>query len=174
MTTSRLHAAHAAALAAALGLLVSACGSGDGGSSSNDTGDTSALVSSVSVDGTQTLADRSGKTLYTTDVEANGQIKCVDTCTTFWEPLMATAQQAQQETSRLGQTFDVVDRPDGATQLTYKGRPLYTFAQEGAGQLEGNGFTDDFQGTHFEWEAAVTDGSAAPSPSTGGGGRYGY
>jgi predicted lipoprotein with Yx(FWY)xxD motif len=174
MTTSRLHLAQAAALTAALGLLVSACGSGDGGSSSNDTSSTSALVSSVSVDGTQTLADNSGKTLYTTDVEAKGQIKCVDSCTTFWDPLMATAQQAQQASSSLGQTFDVVDRPDGGTQLAYKGLPLYTFAEEGAGELKGNGFTDDFQGTHFEWQAAGTDGSAAPSPSTGGGGRYGY
>ena len=134
----------------------------------------SGLVSMSSVDGSSTLADGSGKTLYSADVEANGQIKCVDSCTTFWQPLMATVKQAKQDSTRLGVRFGVVDRPDGETQLTLRGLPLYTFADEGAGQLTGNGFTDDFEGTHFEWSAVGTDGSVAPSPSTNGGGGYGY
>jgi predicted lipoprotein with Yx(FWY)xxD motif len=173
MTYLRLHIMRAALVVGALALLVTACGSGGGGSSSGSAGTSSGLVSTSSVDGSSTLADASGKTLYTAGVEANGQIKCVDSCTTFWQPLMATAKQAKQASTRLGETFGVVDRPEGETQLTLQGLPLYTFADEGAGQLKGNGFTDDFQGTHFEWSAAGTDGSAAPSPSTNGGG-YGY
>jgi predicted lipoprotein with Yx(FWY)xxD motif len=174
MTYLRLHIARAALVVGALALLVTACGSSGGGFSSGSGGTASGLVSTSSVDGSSTLADAAGKTLYSADVEANGQIKCVDSCTTFWQPLMATVKQAKQASTQLGETFGVVDRPDGETQLTFRGRPLYTFAEEGAGQLKGNGFTDDFQGTHFEWSAAGTDGSAAPSPSTNGGGGYGY
>ena len=51
-------------------------------------------------------------------------------------------------------------RPDGNEQLTFDGLPLYTFAEEGAGKLDGDGFADDFQGTHFEWKAARTSGSS--------------
>ena len=158
----------------ALALLVASCGSGGGGSSSATTVATSGLVSKASVDGTPVLTDRFGKTLYSADVEASGQIKCVDECTAFWDPLMATQAQARQITARLGETFGVVDRPDGATQLTLAGLPLYTFAEEGAADLNGNGFTDDFQGTHFEWAAAGTDGAASPTTPDDGGGRYGY
>jgi predicted lipoprotein with Yx(FWY)xxD motif len=175
MTESRVHVTRAAVVAGALALLVSACGSGGSDSSSGGTGSSPGLVSTTSVDGTSTFADGSGKTLYSTDVEANGQIKCVESCTTFWEPLMATAKQAAQASTQIGEKFGVVDRPDGGSQLALDGLPLYTFAGEGAGELKGNGFTDDFQGTHFEWSAAGTEGSAAPSPSSaGGGGGYGY
>jgi hypothetical protein len=54
--------------------------------------------------------------------------------------------------------------------------PLYTFAQEGAGKLQGDGFTDDFRGTHFLWQAARTSGSNTPSsgPSKPSGGGLGY
>lgn len=178
MTNSRLHLARASIGAAAIALLAAACGgSSDGGSSSGDNASSGALVSTSSVDGTATLTDAAGKTLYSTDVEANGQIKCVEACTSFWVPLMATSQQAKQASTQVGKTFATVDRPDGGTQLTYQGLPLYTFAGEGADELKGNGFTDDFQGTHFVWEAAGTEGSAPASSGDGdssGGGRYGY
>jgi predicted lipoprotein with Yx(FWY)xxD motif len=164
----------AAIVAGALGLLVSACGSGGGDSAGGATGASSALVTTTSVDGTSTLADSSGKTLYSANVEANGQIKCLDTCTTFWQPLMATAKQATQASNQIGESFGVVSRPDGGSQLALDGAPLYTFAEEGAGELKGNGFTDDFQGSHFVWSAAGTDGSAPAPSSAGGGGRYGY
>ena len=38
----------------------------------------------------------------------------------------------------------------------------WTF-EEGAGQLDGNGVTDDFDGTHFVWSAATTGASSGSS-----------
>jgi predicted lipoprotein with Yx(FWY)xxD motif len=158
-------------IGAALG--VAACGSDD------DTGATAAgassgLVSVATVDGADVLADSSGKTLYTATVEKGGKILCVDACTSFWEPILASSSDAEQAAGETDAKLGVVERPDGQSQLTVDGLPLYTFTEESAGQLEGDGFTDDFQGTHFEWEAARTSGGA-PAPSNDDpGGVYGY
>ncbi len=167
-------------LTAALGaaaLLVAACGGDDGGSDAAGGSPSGALVSVASVDGTDVLVDEEGSTLYSTPAEEGGQIHCVDACTSFWEPLLATSQEAETAASELDADLDVLARPDGDMQLTYDGLPLYTFTQEDAGELEGDGFVDDFQGTHFEWNAARAEGASADSPPAtpdGGGGGYGY
>jgi predicted lipoprotein with Yx(FWY)xxD motif len=67
----------------------------------------------------------------------------------------------------------VVRRPGGEEQLTLDGLPLYTFTEEQAGALEGDGFVDEFQGTRFEWEAARTGGGGG-APSEDGPRGYGY
>jgi predicted lipoprotein with Yx(FWY)xxD motif len=157
---------------AALG--VAACGSSNDDSGASGPGASSGLVSVANVGGTDVLADSSGKTLYSATVEKGGMIRCVDGCTSFWDPTLATSADAKKAADELGVKLGVVKRPDGDQQLTFDGRPLYTFAEESAGKLEGDGFVDDFQGTHFEWQAARTDGSSEPSPQGGGGGGYDY
>ena len=136
-------------------------------------------MSTATVDGAMTLVDGTGHTLYDTTAESAGHILCVGTCTSFWKPVAATQQQAQRASSSLGQAFSVLSRPGGGTQLAFDGHPLYTFTQEGAHQLSGNGFADQFQGTHFTWAAATVGGSTMAPPSTGstgsgngGGGGY--
>jgi predicted lipoprotein with Yx(FWY)xxD motif len=157
--------------AAALG--VAACGgSHDGSGASAASG--GALVSVAKVDGTDVLADSAGKTLYSAAVEKGGMIRCVDECTSFWDPVGASSPDAKKAAGEIDAKFGVVKRPDGASQLTFDGRPLYTFAEEGAGKLEGDGFVDDFQGTHFEWQAARTSGGAPSPGDSSGGGGYGY
>ena len=163
-----------AALAVGLAtVLLAACGGGD----DSDNGDATAaasgmgLVSVQDVDGTDVLVDSEGKTLYTADVEQDG-ILCVEACTSFWDPVGASASEADAASADLGLDLGVVSRPDGAKQLSFKGLPLYTFTEEGSGQLDGDGFVDDFQGTHFEWAAATAagaagSGSSAPDASSG-------
>jgi hypothetical protein len=43
-------------------------------------------------------------------------------------------------------------------------------------KLEGDGFVDDFQGTHFEWKAAQPSGGSSSSGSShnSSGGGYDY
>ena len=148
--------------AAALG--IAACGD-----SNNDSAATSStgLVSIAKVDGNDVLADSGGKTLYSAAVEKGGKILCVGGCTSFWKPTLATRADAKTAATQLDQKLGVVKRPDGEQQLTFDGLPLYTFAEEGAGKLQGDGFTDDFMNTRFEWQAARTSGG---SPSSSGGG----
>ena len=69
-----------------------------------------------------------------------------------------------------------ITRPDGTTQATYDGHPLYTYAGDSApGQAKGNGL--NVSGGLW-WEMTVSGAKPATSTSTsgsgGGGGGYGY
>lgn len=168
--------------AVAAGLLVlAACGSGGGTTSS--TSPTSSSGTTVTVrdaGGMTVLATSSGRTLYDSDQE-QGKVLCTSgACTAIWSPL--TVPAGQQPTAPGGVTHDLatMKRPDGTRQVTFDGRPLYTFSvDQGAGQVNGEGQSDSFDGTSFTWHAAVPTG-ATPSPSSGSstgssqGGRYGY
>jgi predicted lipoprotein with Yx(FWY)xxD motif len=162
---------------AALG--VAACGSSDDGSGASTVGSSTGIVSVAKVDGTDVLADSAGKTLYSAAVEKGGKIHCLDACVSFWHPELASSADAKKAAAELGAKLGVAKRPDGEQQLTFDGQPLYTFAEEGDGMLKGDGFVDDFQGTHFEWQAARTSGGSQstgsndPSDNAPGSG-YGY
>ena len=150
-------------------LVLAACGGGDdsGNATAANAGPSSGIVSTQDVDGMNVLADSDGRTLYSADVEKGGMIKCVDACTSFWDPVSASAKDAKSASSDLDMDFSLVKRPDGARQLAVDGQPLYRFSEEGPGKLEGDGFTDDFKGTHFEWSAATTGGGNSSSGSGG-------
>jgi predicted lipoprotein with Yx(FWY)xxD motif len=167
-------------LGATVGMLtLAACGSSSSGSSQPAAGNapaaSGAVVSVKNVDGVgQTLVDSSGKTLYFADQEAGGMIKCTGNCLSFWMPATGTAADAKSVTG-----VGVMKRSDtSADQLTFQGKPLYTFKLDtGAGKAQGNNVTDSFSGMSFTWHAATTTAAAptqAPSSSSGGGGGYGY
>jgi predicted lipoprotein with Yx(FWY)xxD motif len=150
-------------------LVVAGCGGGGNDEQSASGGASTGIVAVASVDGTKVLVDSTGRTLYSAAVEHGGQIHCVDKCTSFWKPLLATAKQAQSASAAVGQQLGVITRPDGGRQLALDGRPLYTFTEEDAGGMNGDGFVDAFKGTRFEWQAARTGGGgAAPKESSGG------
>ena len=150
-------------------LLLAACGNSNdhNGTATAATASTSSGVVSVkNVDGTDVLANSQGKTLYTADVEKGGQIVCTGSCTSIWAPAMATTKQAKSASSQLDVKLATVKRPDGGQQLTFKGMPLYSFTQEHAGELDGNGVADEFNGTHFVWTAATTGGGSGSSTTS--------
>jgi predicted lipoprotein with Yx(FWY)xxD motif len=162
-------------------LVLAACGGGDSSSGSSGSGNASTMstsggvVSVKSVDNSDVLTNSQGKTLYTADVEKGGQIMCTGGCLSFWQPADGSAAQAKTAAADLNLKIGVVKRPDGKDQLTVGGKPLYSFTQEGAGKLTGNGFMDAFNGTQFTWSAATTGGTAAASnsgSSSGGGSGY--
>ena len=154
-------------------VLVAGCGSGDTDSAA-DLGD-GRLVSVASVEDVDVLVDAEGRTLYTADVEEDGSIRCVDGCESFWLPLEAGQTEIDALGSSLAEDLGVVERPDGMSQLTFDGVPLYTFTKDDVGELMGDGFTDTFQGTRFVWTAARVDGAAVPpSPADESDGGFGY
>ena len=150
----------------AAALVLAACGDDDSGGDATaaNPGASSGLVSVENVDGTDVLADAGGRTLYSADVEKM-RIRCTAACTSFWDPVKVSASEARSAAADLDLDLDTVKRPDGERQLTLEGLPLYTFTEEGPGQLKGDGFADDFNGTHFDWAAATTGGGSEPSGS---------
>jgi predicted lipoprotein with Yx(FWY)xxD motif len=155
----------------AAALVLAACGGGDDGDNGNataaDGGSGSGLVSIQDVDGTNVLTDSAGRTLYTAEVE-QGRIRCTGACTSFWDPVVASPNEAESASADLDLELGAVNRPDGESQLTFKGLPLYSFTEEGPGRLDGDGFVDDFEGTRFEWAAASTGSGSASGGSDGG------
>lgn len=157
---------YSASVALAIGaLILVGCGDDGEGNAVASAG----VVSIVDVDGTEVLADSQGRTLYSAAVEEGGTILCADACTSFWEPVLASPAEADEAATELGADLSVLRRPDGEQQLTFDGLPLYTFTEEGAGQLEGDGVVDDFQGTQFEWQAARTGGGSGSNNQGGDG-----
>jgi predicted lipoprotein with Yx(FWY)xxD motif len=147
-----------AALAATLAL--AACGGGGGSSDSATTAGSTTTVAVKQVDGIgRVLVDASGKALYSSDVEADGEVRCTGACTSFWEPL--TLDSGTPTAAAGTGTLDVIKRPDGTNQITVNGKPLYTFSEDAPDKVGGNGFTDDFDGRHFTWNAVLAGGKAA-------------
>lgn len=137
-----------------------------------------AFTVNESPDQSGALTTAGGRTLYVSDQE-NGKVLCKSSdCTAVWIPLTVKKGQDPTAPDQLSGQLGTIKRPDGATQATLDGKPLYTFAlDQKAGETGGNGESDSFDGTDFTWQAATANGSGAapsmPAP-TGGGGRYSY
>jgi predicted lipoprotein with Yx(FWY)xxD motif len=155
--------ASGAALAATVAL--AACGGGGGGGGDDSASASTAARTTVAVkqvDGIgKVLVDASGKALYSSDVEADGKVRCTGACNSFWKPLTIDAGKPSAAAG-VG-AVATIRRPDGTKQVTADGKPLYTFSQDAPGKIAGNGFSDDFDGRHFTWNAVVAGGKAAGS-----------
>jgi predicted lipoprotein with Yx(FWY)xxD motif len=176
----RLSTKLAAVLTLVIGALaLAACGDDDDSGEATASESTSgAPVAATTVEGTEVLADADGRTLYTADVEEDGMILCTGPCTDFWDPALGSAADAEAASDAAGAEIGLVDRPDGERQLALDGVPLYTFTDEGPGELTGDGFVDDFENTTFTWSVASAPGAAADSgseaPDDSGSGLPGY
>jgi predicted lipoprotein with Yx(FWY)xxD motif len=103
--------------------------------------------------GQMVLVTSSGLTLYSLSAEKAGKFICTKKreCLGIWHPLLVPKGQKVKGPVQLG----TVKRPEGGTQVTYHGRPLYTFAgDKKPGEAKGNGFKD--VGT---WHPAALAGS---------------
>lgn len=103
------------------------------------------------------LANLKGRSLYSLSVEKNGKFICTSSCVSIWHPLLVPDGVKPKGPVKLG----TIERPNGRTQVTYKGRPLYSFDGDSkAGQVNGEGIKD--VGT---WHVATVAKIVAPQPS---------
>ncbi len=87
------------------------------------------------------LSSLAGRTLYSLSVETHGKFICTmaSGCTAIWHPLTIPAGASPKGPVQLG----TVQRPEGTLQVTYRGRPLYTFGgDKKKGQRGGEGIKD--------------------------------
>lgn len=123
-------------------------------------------VSLASVSGVgRVLVDSKGFALYSPAQEKGGTIRCTAGCASIWVPL--TVKGSPQAGS--GLNLGTVMRPDGKTQVTFDGKPLYRFAEDNSPKsVSGNGVSDNFGGKSFTWHVA----SPGKTTASNGGGRY--
>lgn len=103
------------------------------------------------------LVTRKGMTLYSLSAEKRGRFICTNSmCLSLWTPLDIARGAKPAGSPRLG----TIKRPDGHTQVTYRGLPLYTFnLDKKKGDVKGEGFKD--VGT---WHAASPQKASSPQP----------
>lgn len=111
--------------------------------------------------GKTVLTTTKGRTLYSLSAEKHGKFICTASCLSVWHPLLVPSGVRPTGPVKLG----TIARPEGGTQVTYKGKPLYRFGGDTkAGQANGEGIKDI--GT---WHAAAVPQQAkseetAPQP----------
>jgi predicted lipoprotein with Yx(FWY)xxD motif len=173
---------------ALLALGLAACGGGDDNSDSGSaggmgTGGGGQTVATQSISGAgDVLVDASGMALYTNDVDTRSKVACTEQCLTEWLPLAApSGGQPSSDDSAVQNKLGTLQRPDGSSQVTFDGLPLYTFVDDTPGQVTGDGFSDSFAGTTFTWTVAATGAGGSSAGTTtsdsdddAGGGYGGY
>jgi predicted lipoprotein with Yx(FWY)xxD motif len=87
------------------------------------------------------LTDAKGMSLYTFKKDVPGKSACAGDCIAKW-PVFYTKKIVVSK--KLDEKdFSVITRGDGIKQTTYKGRPLYYFANDVvAGDMNGEGFNN--------------------------------
>jgi predicted lipoprotein with Yx(FWY)xxD motif len=154
----------ALSLVAAVTLGLAACGGDDDDDSSAAAADATLSVSEVG-DGGDVVVDSNGAAVYTSDQEASGKILCVDECESIWKPVTVAGSEPPIGSDLPGEV-GTVKRPDGAEQVTLDDQPLYTFTEEGPGEVTGDGVEDSFGSQQFTWHAISAGGGTAGSGET--------
>ena len=182
----RLTASHRSILASAVAalLVAGACSAGTGGASTpvSATPPASAAVAAASGSGgsggtTYTVATTTvgslgpfltgedGRTLYILTKDSTNTTTCTGGCATAWPPFTLDAGEHAVAGAGVSGTIGTFARPDGSTQVTYDGMPLYYFSGDSkAGDTNG-------QGLQGVWFVALAAGNG-PAPSASS--NYGY
>jgi predicted lipoprotein with Yx(FWY)xxD motif len=106
------------------------------------------------------LIDQKGRALYYDTANKPNHFVCTGDCLTAWPPLVLAKGQTAAEAGKGVTGLGTVRGPSGL-QVTWKGKPLYTFIKDTKGTVTG-------QGVGHVWfvaelSAAVTK---APAPTT--------
>ena len=139
----------------AVALLVLA---GCGGGESADSGDADIAIAATDLG--EVLVDGDGMTLYVFDPDEGGTSTCFDACADAWPPLTIDGDVS------LGSGIDrdlvgTTSRPDGSSQVTYAGWPVYLWIGDGeAGVTSGQG-VDDL------WWVIAADGTVKRGDAAG-------
>ena len=136
-----------------------------GSSSSSSSAGT--MVLSRTINGTAVLTNSKGQTLYWFGPDTSTTSKCTGTCASYWPPVTGPVTAGPGVTGTLG----TITRPDGTTQATYDGHPLYTYvADTSPGQDKGNGL--NLSGG--VWYAMTVSGAKLAAKASASSGGYGY
>ncbi|SEO84467.1 COG4315 family predicted lipoprotein [Trujillonella endophytica] len=80
------------------------------------------------------LFDGNGQAIYLFDRERPNSPDCYDECAAAWPPVL-TDGTPQADGAADSALLGTTQRRDGTVQVTYAGHPLYTYANEGPGEV---------------------------------------
>jgi predicted lipoprotein with Yx(FWY)xxD motif len=99
------------------------------------------------------LVDNAGRPLYLFkknehEISQPDQVECKDACATAWPPLMTSAAPSAVPPVN-GTLLATVERPEGSSQVTYNGWPLYRYAKDGGPERVTGQGVEDFGGKWY-------------------------
>ncbi len=176
MRTIGVRATAMGGMVAVMGLVAAACGSSGATTTSSAGASTSGshtakaavAVELAAAHGVgKVLVAADGLTVYSFSKDGKDHPTCAGSCAKVWPPLTVSGTPGAGSGVKASMLGTVKDA-DGKTQVTYNGRPLYTYvADTKPGQAAGQGI-NAFGG---KWWAMTAAGAAAGSTaSTGSGG----
>jgi predicted lipoprotein with Yx(FWY)xxD motif len=106
-------------------------GQGQGGSAAQTAG----VLDTTQIGGKAVLTNAKGFTLYWFAPDSSTASRCTGSCASYWPPVLGKPAAG----SGVSGTIGTITRPDGTTQATYDGHPLYTYiGDSGPGKDSGN------------------------------------
>jgi len=118
------------------------------------------------------LVDQQGRTLYRFGRDSGTMSACTGACAANWPPFRIHGKPAVGSGAKVSDV-GTTTRPDGRSQLTYDGHPLYTFVNDkNPGDTNGEG-VKAFGGSWFAVSASGAEVAPASKPQ-GGSGYGGY
>jgi predicted lipoprotein with Yx(FWY)xxD motif len=115
------------------------------------------------------LVNSQGLPLYFYQPDTATKSLVTGSLASLWPPLTSGSPAA---TGLSGNVAVVMDAH--GDQVAYNGHPLYTFADDQAGQVSGQGVQDFFVATPGLTPISGTSAPAAPAPAAPSGSGYGY
>jgi predicted lipoprotein with Yx(FWY)xxD motif len=108
---------------------------GQGGSGQPSGSTAGQALGTTTIGGAQVLTNAKGLTLYWFAPDTSSASKCTGSCAQYWPPVFGKPTAGSGVTG----TLSTISRPDGTTQATYDGHPLYTYIGDSSrGQASGN------------------------------------
>ena len=128
------------------------------------------------------LVDGSGRTVYMFAVDTMNKSNCTGSCLSYW-PLVPAPAKLPASLPGISAKLSSIDRPDGSTQLTVNGMPVYTYVGDSSpGETTGQGLDTSGglwwvlspQGSMITATGSTPSSPSSPSssspPSSSGGG----
>jgi predicted lipoprotein with Yx(FWY)xxD motif len=112
------------------------------------------------------LATAKGLALYTATGDTSSHTACTGACLSYWAPLLLLAGQVQAVAGPGVTGLGTFTRAEG-TQVTYHGKPLYTYLGDAqAGRVTGQGVVDSGGTWYVASVAGAATSPSIPTPST--------
>jgi len=109
------------------------------------------------------LVDQAGFALYIDTADKPHHFACTGACLVVWPPLVLPKGQAKPVAGKGVTGLGLVKSPSGE-QVTWHGKPLYTFERDAKGTVRGQGIKQD--GTWFVAQMTKATSTKSKTPTS--------